>query len=634
MTLKVYFDILELLDDDALSNEEKDYIREEFKYNEEFINLIKDKKDWTYREHDLLLNLLQPQKGESGYFVDRYGNRVSYNGNRFLKKSKTELEECPIHKIEREKCEADFKYFRKYYCIIKTRKGKGRPEPRPYQEKLEDALISGDDVAVLFSRQSGKSVTVATYLLWKVLFHPYGINIGIVANRPKTAKEVLGKLKKIYIELPLWLQKGIEVWNKSDIEVENGTKVLTDSPSGDAFRGETINILYCDEVAYLDKNLWEEMLDSIIPTMSSLEFKQLIYTSTPNGVNHWEEIVRRAREGSNGMTLIENDWKEVPHYDKNGNLMSPEEYKEMVVKKYGMKLFLQTEECEFLGSSNTLISGNALEKILRKVTENESNIIYDTGFKGLQLLEYPKKGHLYIVGVDTSKDGLDEFSINIVDITQFPFRQVGVANIQTDYLVMPEYLDELGRMYNSALIVIENNEGSGQSIADALFNIYEYENLYRDKNTDGRPGFKRYPGFRTTTKSRPLILSMLKTFIEEDKLEVNFEDTLKQFYVFTKQKGKYQAEPGYRDDNILSLAMIFAPFMENKSFDDYELFVKSVKAELDDENIVKTTDFLSVIGGFTNDEYDEEEELRVAALRRYREKFMDEVGDESYGLSF
>jgi hypothetical protein len=194
--------------------------------------------------------------------------------------------------------------------------------------------------------------------------------------------------------------------------------------------------------------------------------------------------------------------------------------------------------------------------------------------------------------VDSSKDGIDDFSINIIDITKFPFEQVADANLQVDYLVMPEYLFELGSLYNNALMIIENNEGSGQSISDTLWNVYSYENMYRDKNTDSKVGFKRYTGFRTTPKSRTVILGLLKAFLEEDKLIINSGVSLQQLYTFVKNdSGKYQAQDGYKDDNLMSLAISFAPFMESKVFDDYELFIK----ELRSESGVKTKEFISTL---------------------------------------
>ena len=598
-----------------LPKEQRIQVREAVLSDEEFLEYVKNKKDWTYDEHDALVSLMDFEQVESGFYHDKYNKRISYNGIKTLKKAGTELDLNELHKIELDKCRDDFKYFRKYYVKIQTRQGLKRPDPREYQERLEDALLSLDDVAVSFSRQSGKTITTASYLGWRANFHPQKINIGIVANRPKTAREVLTKIKQILLELPIWMLQNIETWNKSDIELaDTNSRILTDSPSADSFRGDTVALLFVDETAYIKRDIFEEMLDSIIPTMSSLTFKQLIYTSTANGVNHWSRIVEQSRAGVSGMTLVENDWRDVPHYDKNGNLLSPEEYKRITIRKYGEKFFKQTEENEFLGSSNTLIAGDAIRAIEERVeqVQHKERILH-----GLKMYKDVQKGHSYIVTVDGAKDGKDDFAINVVDISQFPFEQVAVANLQIDYITMPEHIDTLGRYYNEALIIVENNEGAGQSITDTLYNVYEYENLFRDKNIN-KPGFKKYTGFRTTSKSRDVILKLFKLFVEENKLLINSEETLKQLYTFTLNKqGKYQAEDGYKDDAIMSLAIVFAPFMENKTYDDYKLFVKEIKQE---NSTARTVDFLSAldIGSSDDGVYDPEEVQREEMLKEIR----------------
>lgn len=94
----------------------------------------------------------------------------------------------------------------------------------------------------VLSHNSGKSITVACYLSWLYNFHK-NLNIGIVANRSSQAREFLQNVKDIISRLPMWLMQGTEIWNKRDIKNELGSRILTDAPSGDSFRGFTINCL-------------------------------------------------------------------------------------------------------------------------------------------------------------------------------------------------------------------------------------------------------------------------------------------------------------------------------------------------------------------------------------------------------
>jgi len=322
-------------------------------------------------------------------------------------------------------------------------------------------------------------------------------------------------------------------------------------------------------------------------------------------------------KSKSGHRLVTASWTEVPHFDKKGNPLSPQEYKKQTIARNGAQFFAQTEACEFLGSASTLISTERL-----KLMVPQEPVAKDTIFSGINIYEKPIKGHNYIIGIDPSKEGIDSFSIQVVDITKFPFIQVASAKLDVDYLVMPEYIETLGLYYNEAFLVIENNEGAGQSVADILYLNYEYPNMYRDRD-DGDKKYKKYYGFRTTVKSRPLIINMLKIFIEEGKLIVQDRDTINEFFNFIKSdnvKKKYEAEEGYHDDMIMSLAIIFAPFMHIKAFDDFDLFLDVLRKNIDldteeDEDGVKTADYYSLLdtdGGFDDgsDDYTKDRMLQ------------------------
>jgi hypothetical protein len=609
-----------------LTDEEKIEIRETLWNDKEFIDFCKNKYDWTTSEHDCLLNILELPKNEAGYYLNKFNEPCAYNGIRTLKRAMTNLNLSKIHLNEIQKVKNNLKYFRKYYSFIITRNGIERPEPRDYQESLESALNLLKDTVILYPRQSGKTVTTGTYLLWRTL-NKENINIGIVANKGPTAEEVLDKIKKIFIEMPIWLQSGVVTWNKRSVEFDNGVRVMTDSPSSDSFRGYTINLLYIDEMAYIPKTDWDAFADSVFPTMNSLSFKQFIATSTANGINHFSELVKQAKQIDSEYEFVTCSWKEVPRYDKQGNIIPPKKYKEQTIKKYGLKYFLQTEANEFLGSSDTLVDGVTLKRIQDHIEALDVNNFPSSIFNDLTIYKKPEKNHSYICSVDSSKDGIDDFSVHIIDITKFPFEQVADANLQVDYLVMPEYLDELGKLYNNALMIIENNEGSGQSISDTLWSVYSYENMYRDKNIEGKAGFKRYTGFRTTAKSRTIILGLLKVFLEENKIIINSKTTLQQLYTFTKKNNKYQAQDGYKDDNLMAVAIAFAPFMESKTFDDYELFIK----ELRTESGVKTKEFMSVL----DLSFDDDGNDAVSNFEKTK-KALEEMGDlnsfDGYGI--
>jgi len=313
--------------------------------------------------------------------------------------------------------------------------------------------------------------------------------------------------------------------------------------------------------------------------------------------------------------LVENDWKEVPRFDKQGNKLTPAEYRASLVEKYGEVFFKSTEENEPMGSSVTLLGGESL-KLLRSVKPKQIPEL----FHEINVYKEVQPGHSYVIGVDPSGDGIDNFSIQVIDVTQFPFEQVAAAGLQVDYMLMPERIVEIGKYYNNAFITVETNDGIGTSVVDNMFYTYEYENLFKDRDANDK-GYKKRHGLRNTRKSRNLLLGIMKTFIEENKLVINDETTIQELFTFElNHNGKYIAADGNKDDMVMSLAISLAPFMHIKMLDDPLLFLKAIRADLTKEQSVETADFYSLIAiNMDTAEEDNEMMTHQERLQRIRE---------------
>jgi len=192
----------------------------------------------------LALEILDIEKDEEQYYLDAFGNRISCNGNRLLKKRFTKIDMSDIHIEEMRKCKEDIHYFKDNYIKIKTRNGVNFPDLRVYQNEFINAIIPDEHEGVigLMGRQSGKTVSTGIYLTHLYNFNR-DINIGIVANKGPMAREFLANVKNMITELPIWMQQGTTTWNKGSIESESMTRILTDVPTQDAFRGFTISCL-------------------------------------------------------------------------------------------------------------------------------------------------------------------------------------------------------------------------------------------------------------------------------------------------------------------------------------------------------------------------------------------------------
>lgn len=101
------------------------------------------------------LEILDIPKNEKMYYLDAFGEQISYDGNKGLKKPGTVLKLAKIHEIEIQRCAEDFNYFRENYIQIRTPTGINFPDIRPYQTRLIDVLLLDDkeDVVGLMGRQ-------------------------------------------------------------------------------------------------------------------------------------------------------------------------------------------------------------------------------------------------------------------------------------------------------------------------------------------------------------------------------------------------------------------------------------------------------------------------------------------------
>ena len=146
-----------------------------------------------------------------------------YLGNPNLKKANVSQEFTEENIREYIKCKGDPVYFaRNYIKIVTLDEGLMPFEPYDFQEELISNFHQKRFNICKMPRQTGKSTTVVAFLLHYAVFND-SVNIGILANKASTARELLGRLQIAYENLPRWMQQGILSWNKGSLELENGS---------------------------------------------------------------------------------------------------------------------------------------------------------------------------------------------------------------------------------------------------------------------------------------------------------------------------------------------------------------------------------------------------------------------------
>ena len=180
-----------------------------------------------------------------------------YLGNPNLKNVGQTIEWTEESLQEYMKCKESPEYFIKNYVqIVHVDKGLVPFDLYPFQEEMIRTFHDKRFVICKMPRQTGKSTTIISFLLHYILFND-SVSIAILANKGSTARELLSRLQLAYEHLPKWLQQGVVIWNKGNIELENGSKAIAAATSSSAVRGSSMNIIFLDEFAHVPQNIAE-----------------------------------------------------------------------------------------------------------------------------------------------------------------------------------------------------------------------------------------------------------------------------------------------------------------------------------------------------------------------------------------
>ena len=471
-----------------------------------------------------------------------------YLGNPNLKKANTPVEFTKEQIKEFIKCKQDPVYFAQNYVkIVSLDEGLVPFDMYKFQKKLIRNFHNHRFNICKMPRQTGKSTTCVSFLLHYAVFND-NVNIGILANKAATARELLGRLQTAYENLPKWMQQGILSWNKGSMELENGSKILAASTSASAVRGMSFNIIFLDEFAFVPNHIADSFFASVYPTITSGKSTKVIIVSTPHGMNHFYRMWHDAERSRNEYVATEVHWSEVP--GRNAK------WKKQTIANTSEEQFRVEFECEFLGSVDTLISVSKLK-----------TLVYNDPIKrnaGLDIYENPKEDHNYIITVDTAR-GIDgDYSAFIVfDITNFPYRVVAkYKNNEIKPMLYPSIIHDIAKAYNYAYTLIEVND-IGDQVASILFFDLEYENVLMCAMRgragqivgSGFSGKKSQLGVRMTSAVKKLGCSNLKTLLEDDKLMTVDYDIIAELTTFVQRKNTFMAEEGCHDDLAMCLVI-------------------------------------------------------------------------------
>lgn len=466
-----------------------------------------------------------------------------YLNNPCVKKAGALHEFSDLQIAEYYKC---FKYpvyfIEKYVKVISVDEGLVPFVMYAYQRKLIKSFQKERFNIVKMCRQAGKTTVVAAFILWYAMFNA-DKNIGILANKAAQAREIVARITTSLESIPFFLQVGNKSLNKGSMEFANRSRIISAATSSSSIRGQSMSLLYIDEAAFIPNDF--EFYESTYPVITSGKESRVIITSTPKGARGlFYKLYREAEEGTNEYVHTNVIWSEVPGRD--------EEWKRITMRNMaGESQWRQEMECEFLASSDALLSANVLERIpVHNTIEKIGNMdVYEDAVPGME----------YVIICDVARGvGLDYSAFIVVEITATPYKIVAkYRDNNISPMLYPTVIHNAALKYNNASVLVEIND-VGEQVANLLYHDLEYDNILQC-SVNGRKGQTISSGFggntrigvKTTKPVKAIGCANLKTLVENGKLAVHDIDIIEEMGTFIAKGDSYEADDGANDDLVM-----------------------------------------------------------------------------------
>lgn len=492
------------------------------------------------------------------------------------------------------RCKRDIVYFAEnYYRVINLDKGLHIIKLYDIQKEFLRFLVDNNKVICCSGRQQGKSTIYCIYSLWLATFFPEK-KIMLLANKAATALELLGRIITGYEYLPKWLKAAATVVNKGELSFANMSSIRAFASSSDAARGFSMNVVICDEFAFLQKNIADKLFTSMYPTISSSKNGKFIIVSTPNGTDNlyydiWcqanSKEVGKNLEGWKAFSMF---WFQVPGHDQA--------WKEKQIAAIGAKRFAQEFNNEFIANSSIrkLVPDEVLERYRIKLSEYKARGVVPKKQRIIsqnedELYEFdmwhefdPK--HTYVASGDIAEGvGGDSSILYIWDVTDLgdikmcaKFASNTVSVVQFAYIAR-----KMLALYCDPWLFAERN-GVSSGMLDSLKITYGYKNIAAE-NKKGEAGIYSHVQVKgkTCLWTRDMLTTPGFNFTIYDK------DLIDEFAIFVKKDTKgmhlvYQAMPGpnSHDDHVMAFIwMCFA--LQNDIVEKYFTVCQTFTTEME-----------------------------------------------------
>lgn len=442
------------------------------------------------------------------------------------------------------RCKKDPIYFIENYVYIETEEyGIILFKLFEYQKELIKELLDGTFQLHHWrkSRQIGCSTVLSAFAVWLCNFH-MSKSVAIVATDLRTAKKLHAKAMFAWTQLPDWMRMKHENKNLTQLFLKNRSKIEAFPYSKDkGTRSISASLVVMDECAFMPNA--DDVWGAIEPSLSNSG--NVVALSSPDAPQGWfydtyfeqkmlEDVERE-------WNLVKLSWEVHPERDQ--------EWRDLKTKRLGKRKASREYDAEFGISDRAYFDADFLDFIKENHVKEP---IKKLG--ALWIWEYPQEGEQYIISVDPAEGSNDRSVIQVIKLSTL--EQVAEYVKKIHYDKFNPIPTKISRMYNNGLLVIEDNSIGKTTISRTkdlnYFNLYKRGQTKKERQILGITTKK--DGWNTNTKSRPIVINTLESFIETEEgfCIIQSERLMEELMSFEEKNGKAQASSNAHDDAIMA----------------------------------------------------------------------------------
>jgi hypothetical protein len=466
---------------------------------------------------------------------------------------------------EVKKCRKSFRYFaEKYLQIMHPKLGLLPFKLYPFQERMVKEFEVHTYCILKKFRQAGATTTTVMWLLWKCLFYN-DQRIMFLSKTDREARYVGKMVANAKEKLPEFLKPTMNNDNDHEKEFADTDSVMWFfTPS--AARSRSLTYLVIDEAAFIPK--MDEAWAAIYPTLST--GGNCIVVSTVNGVGGtggwYYQTYTEAQDKKNDFYIVDIKWQEHPEYNNP-------EWERRARANMSVKKFSQEYDGNFLSSGETYISPDVIKEFKelcinpeRKTlgewdsmpedihnTDNPMFLNRDYVPGAMWVWDNPKPGKEYIITADAAEgvgDEGDNCAFVVMDMSNLQQVAEFYSNTIPTYK-FSQVLAQVGSLYNTALIAVENSMGPGQAVCERLQHSLRYDNLYF---TQGNTRDKA--GLNMNKVTRPICMESLQTCMLNRIVGIKSVRVIRELetFIYNKAKQRPEAQKGKHDDLVICIS--------------------------------------------------------------------------------